>query len=168
MLFHFVNFSQCVVCMFGHKTIYKVHSKGRYFVFFNKIPFQELQRTARLDYKLFSCTCDITNFKSRLWKFEWLAFGENAWLSTARFKIITRRWCFYITVFLMETDCFQKNLDVIFIHIFIWHIMSDKAEFVSGVLICVQRYHGNLALSHSNITSCWQGINLHIYVPQIV
>ncbi len=36
MLFHFFNFSQCVVCMFGHKTIYKVtnlkvHSKGRYF-----------------------------------------------------------------------------------------------------------------------------------------
>ncbi len=38
MLFHFFNFSQCVVCMFGHKKIYKVtnlkvHSKGRYFVF---------------------------------------------------------------------------------------------------------------------------------------
>ncbi len=38
MLFHFVNFSQCVVCMFGHKKIYKVtnlkvHSKGRYFFF---------------------------------------------------------------------------------------------------------------------------------------
>ncbi len=37
MLFHFLNFSQCVVCMFGHKKIYKVtnlkvHSKGRYFV----------------------------------------------------------------------------------------------------------------------------------------
>ncbi len=24
MLFHFLNFSQCVVCMFGHKKIYKV------------------------------------------------------------------------------------------------------------------------------------------------
>ncbi len=48
MLFHFLNFSQCVVCMFGHKTIYKVtnlkvHSKGRYFVF---------KKTARLDYKV--------------------------------------------------------------------------------------------------------------------
>ncbi len=37
MLFHFLNFSQCVVCMFGHKKIYKVtnlkvHSKGRYLV----------------------------------------------------------------------------------------------------------------------------------------
>ncbi len=42
--------------MFEHKTIYKVtnlkvHSKGRYYIFFF-IPFQELQRTARLDYKV--------------------------------------------------------------------------------------------------------------------
>ncbi len=56
MLFHFLNFSQCVVCMFGHKKIYKVTnlkvpSKGRYLVL-KKIPFQELQRTARLDYKV--------------------------------------------------------------------------------------------------------------------
>ncbi len=38
MLFHFLNFSQCVVCMLGDKTIYKVthlevHSKERYIVF---------------------------------------------------------------------------------------------------------------------------------------
>ncbi len=58
MLFHFLNFSQCVVCMFGHKKIYKVtnlkvHSKGRYFVKkIKEIAFQELQRTARLDYKV--------------------------------------------------------------------------------------------------------------------
>ncbi len=58
MLFHFLNFSQCVVCMFGHKKIYKVtnlkvHSKGRYFVKKKKKnAFQELQRTARLDYKV--------------------------------------------------------------------------------------------------------------------
>ncbi len=42
MLFHFLNFSQCVVCMFGHKPIdkvtnLKVHSKGRYFI--KKNPF---------------------------------------------------------------------------------------------------------------------------------
>ncbi len=53
--------------------------------------------------------------KSRLRKFEWLAGGENAWLSTARFKIETRCGCFYITVFLKENDCLQKILDVIFI-----------------------------------------------------
>ncbi len=26
MLFHFLNLSQCVVCMFGHKKIYKSQS----------------------------------------------------------------------------------------------------------------------------------------------
>ncbi len=48
MLFHFLNLSQCVACMFGDKKIYKVtnlkaHSKGRY---------GELQRTGHLDYKV--------------------------------------------------------------------------------------------------------------------
>ncbi len=28
--------------------------------------------------------------------------------------------------------------------------MSDKAAFVSGALLCVQRYRGNLDLYHSN------------------
>ncbi len=81
MLFLFLNFSQYVECMFGHKTIYKVtnlkvHSKGRYFVFKNYN--ERLVWTT----KLFSCICDLTNCKSRLRKFEWLAGGENAWLST--------------------------------------------------------------------------------------
>ncbi len=119
MLFHFLNFSQCVVCMFGHKTIYKVtnlkvHSKGRYFVF-KKSLFKNYNERLVWTTKLFSCICDITNCKSRLRKFEWLAGGENAWLSTARFKIETQCGCFYITVFLMETNCFQKILDVNFI-----------------------------------------------------
>ncbi len=53
MLFHFLSFS---LCMFGHKNIYKVtnvkvYYKGRYLVK-KEIPFQELQRTARLDYKV--------------------------------------------------------------------------------------------------------------------
>ncbi len=43
----------------------------------------------------------------------------------------------------------------------ILHIMSDKAAFVSGALLCVQRYRGNLNLSNS--ASRWQIINLHIY-----
>ncbi len=47
--------------------------------------------------------------------------------------------------------------------------MSDKAAFVSGALVCVQRYRGNLELSRSNSASRWQIINLHIYMrPQIV
>ncbi len=40
MFFHFLNFSQCVVSMFGYKKInnvtkLKVHSKGIYIYFFN-------------------------------------------------------------------------------------------------------------------------------------
>ncbi len=63
MLFHFLNSSQCVACMFGHKTIYNVHSKGRCFFYLFFIPFQELQQTTRLDYKVvFVCvTSQIVN-----------------------------------------------------------------------------------------------------------
>ncbi len=70
MLFHFLNFSQCVVCMFGHKTIYKVtnlkvHSKGRYFVFFFfKSPFKNYNERLVWTTKLLSCICEITNCKS--------------------------------------------------------------------------------------------------------
>ncbi len=41
--------------------------------------------------------------------------------------------------------------------------MSDKAAFVSGAQLCVQRYWGNLDLSRSNSASRWERINLHIY-----
>ncbi len=119
MLFRFLKFSQCVVCMFEHKTIYKVtnlkvNSKGRYFVK-KKSLFKNYNEWLVWTTKLFSFICDITNCKSRLLKFDWLAGGENAWLSTARFKIETQCGCFYITVFLVETNCFQKMLDVVFI-----------------------------------------------------
>ncbi len=68
---------------------------------------------ARLDYKVDFLY--LWHHKSRLPKFEWLAGGENAWFSTARFKIETQCRGFYITVFLMETNYFHKMLDVILI-----------------------------------------------------
>ncbi len=81
MLFHFLNFSQCVVSMFGHITIYKVttlkvHSKGRYFgdIFFLFL-FKNSNEWLVWTTKLFSCICNIANFKSRLLKFEWLTGG---------------------------------------------------------------------------------------------
>ncbi len=54
MLFHF--FSQCVFCMFGDKTIYKVthlkvHSKGKYLV--KKNPFSRTTTNGSLG--LLSC-----------------------------------------------------------------------------------------------------------------
>ncbi len=50
--FSLFYFSHCVVSMFGHITIYKSQSPLQMEIFrLKKIPFQELQRTARLDYK---------------------------------------------------------------------------------------------------------------------
>ncbi len=138
--------------MFGHKRstklqISKSTPKGDFVL--KKSLFKNYNERLIWTTKLFSCICDITNCKSRLRKFEWLAGGENAWLSTARFKIETQCRCFYITVILMETNCFQKIL--------------DKAAVVSRALLCVQCYRGNLELSRSNSASRWQRINLHIY-----
>ncbi len=64
MLFHFLNYSQSVVYVFGHKTIYKVtnlkvHSKGRYFVF-KKSLFKNYNEWHVLTTALFSGVCDIT------------------------------------------------------------------------------------------------------------
>ncbi len=57
-------FSQCVVCMFGHKKIYKVtnlkvHSKGIYFLF-KKSLFKNYNEWLVWTTKLFSCICDVT------------------------------------------------------------------------------------------------------------
>ncbi len=74
MLFHFTNL--------------KVHSKGRYFFIFLSV-FKNYSGQLVWTTKLVSSICDIINCKSRLRKFEWLGGGENAWLSSARFKIET-------------------------------------------------------------------------------
>ncbi len=116
MLFHFLNFSQCV-CL-GIKCSTKLQiSKStpmEDILFYFKSLFKDYNEQL-VGTKLFSCICDITNCKSRLLKFDWLADGENTWLSTAHFKIEPQCGCFNITVFLMEINYFQKMLDVIFI-----------------------------------------------------
>ncbi len=131
-----LNFSQCVVSMIGHIMIYKVtnlnlHSKARYFVFKKSLfkNYNELVWT-----KLFSCIFDLTNCKSRLWKFEWLAGGKNACLSIAPFKIETVRVFLYHCIS-DENLLFSENFGCHF-H-FILHIMSDKAAFVSRSMFCV-------------------------------
>ncbi len=70
MLFHFLNFSQCVVCIFWHKKIYKVtnlkvHSKGRYFVF-KKSLFKNYNERLVWTTALFSGVCDITQLPIRI------------------------------------------------------------------------------------------------------
>ncbi len=108
MLFHFLNFSQCVVCMFGHKKIYKVtnlkvHSKGRYFIFKN--PFQELQRTARLDYKVVFLYLWYHKNKSCLWKFEW---GERLVEHCMFSKSKPGAWFFISLYFWWKPTVFRK------------------------------------------------------------
>ncbi len=72
MLFHFLNFSQCVVCMFGHKTIYKVtnlkvHSNGRNLVFKKSLFKNYNERLVWTNVtKLFSGVCDITKWPIRI------------------------------------------------------------------------------------------------------
>ncbi len=161
MLFHFLNFSQCVECMFGHKPIYKVtnlkvHSKGRYFVF-KKIPFQELQWTTRLDYKVVFLY---------LWHHKFAYRNSNSWGG----GLLVEHWTFQnqnpVLVFLYHciSDGNQLSSENFGCHFnFILNIMSDKAVFVCRALFCVQCYHGNLELSRSNSASRWQRINLHIY-----
>ncbi len=171
MLFHFFNFSQCVVCMFGHKTIYKVtnlkiHSKGRYFVL-KKSLFKNYNERLVWTTKLFSCICDITNFKSRLLKFEWLGGGGRL-VEHCMFQNWNPVRVFLYHCISDGSQLFSENFGYHFN--FILHIMSDKAVFVSRALFCVQRYRGNLALYHYNSASRWQRINLHVQYmpPQIV
>ncbi len=56
MLFHFFNFSQYVVCMFGHK---KSTPKGDILFFFKSL-FKNYNEQLIWTTKLFSCICDIT------------------------------------------------------------------------------------------------------------
>ncbi len=139
MLFHFLNFSQCVVCMFGQKTIYKftnlkVHSKGD-ISFLKKIPFQELHRTARLDYKV------VVLY---LWHHKLVnpAYGNsNGWwvgrtlIEHCRFQNRNPVWVFLYHLISDGNQLFSENFGCHF-H-FILHIMSDKAAFVRGALSSV-------------------------------
>ncbi len=161
MLFHFLNFSQCVECMFGHKTIYKVtnlkvHSKGRYFLS-KKSLFKNYNEWLVWTTKLFSCICDITNCKSRLRKFEWLGGGGRL----VEHCMFQNRNPVRVFLYHYISDGNQLFSEYFRCHFhFILNVMSDKAAFVSGALFCVQCYRGNLELSRSNSVSRWQIINL--------
>ncbi len=138
-----MNFSQCVVCMFGHKTIYKVtisKSTPKEIISFLKIPFQELQRTARLDYKVVSCICDITKLNPAHGNFNGWRVGRMLGWARACFKIETQCGCFLYHCISDGNQLFSENVGCHF-H-FILHVMSDKAAFVSRALLCVQCYRG--------------------------
>ncbi len=126
-----------VVCMFRHKTIYKFTN-----------PVQRENYNKRLVWT------NVTEL------FSWLAGGYNTWLSTACFKIETLVRVFLYHCISDGNQLFSEHFECHFN--FLLHIISDKAAFVSGALLCVQRYRGYLSLYHSNSASCWQRIYLHI------
>ncbi len=139
--------------MFGHKTIYKVtnlkvHSKGRYLIFLNYF-----SRTT----KLFSCICDITPPTEIKMVGGWgELLVEHCTFENQNPVRVFLYHCIYD-----GNQMFSENFGC---HVqLILHIMFDKTVFVSGALFWVQRYQGNLELSHSNSASRWHIINLHIY-----
>ncbi len=165
MLFHFLNFSQCAVCMFWHKTIYKVtnlkvHSKGRYFVFKKN---QFSRTTTNGLFGLQSCfpvfvTSQIVNptyVNLNGWQVgRMLCWALHVSKSKPGAGVFVSLYFWWNPTVFRKFGCHFH---------FILHVMSDKEAFVSGALFCVQRYRGNLALSRSNSASRWQKINLHIY-----
>ncbi len=98
---------------------------------------------------------------SRLWKFEWLGGGERL-VEHCTFQNRNPVLVFLYHCISDGIQLFSENYGCQFN--LILYVMSDKAAFVSGALLCVQRYQGNLDLSRFNSASCWQRINLHIYV----
>ncbi len=155
--------------MFGHKKIYKVtnlkdhHSKGRYFVF-KKSLFKNYSEWLVWTTALFSGVCDIT--KWNIIKINPAYSNLNGWgVGEGLVEHCTFQNRNPVRVFLYHcisegNRLSSENFGCHF-H-FILHVMSDKAAFVSGALLCVQCYRGNLGLSRSNSASRWQRMNLHI------
>ncbi len=130
VLLCFKKFSQCVVCMFGHKTTYKVVFL---YLWYHKD-------------------------KSRLQKFDWLAGGENDWLSTARFQNRYPCGCFYITI--SHGNQLSSVHFACHFH-FILHIMSDKATFVSRAVLCTALPGEPWSLLQQRLR--WQRMYLQVY-----
>ncbi len=109
MVFHILNFSQCVCFGIKRSTKLQISKPTHLFYFF----IQELQQTARLDYKIMFLY---------LWYHKDNPAYENlnGWrvgrmLGWAQYVSKSKLSVGYITIFLMETNCFQKMLNVIFI-----------------------------------------------------
>ncbi len=129
--------------------------------FFFFIPFQGLL-SERLVWttKLFSCICDITKIIPPMEIRLVGGWGERL-VEHCTFQNRNPVRVFLYCCISDGNQLFSESFGCHF-H-FILQIMSDKAAFVSGALLCVQRYRGNLDLYYYNSISRWQRINLHIY-----
>ncbi len=160
MLFHFLNFSLYVVCMFQYKTIYKVTNLKVHSTFLN--PFS--RTTTKGSFGFQSCfpvyvTSQMLN--PAYWNLnDWLMGGMLGWaLHVSKSKPGAAVFLYHCISY--GNQWFSENVGCHFN--LILHVMSDKAAFVSGALFCVQRYRANLELSRSNSAYRWQIINLHKY-----
>ncbi len=125
-------------------TNLKVHSKGRYFIFFKSL-FKNYSERLVWTTKLFSCMCDITRINP--------VYGNsNGWRvgrSLIEHCTFQNQNLVQVIIYYCISDgnrLFSENLGCHFhfiLHHVVKYIMSDKAAFVSGALLCVQRYQGN-------------------------
>ncbi len=100
---------------------------------FLKIPFQELQRMARLDYKVVFLYLWYHKNKSRLRKFEWLGGWGERLVEHCTFQNRNPVRVFLYHCISDGNQLFSENFGCRF-H-FILHVMSDKAAFVSGAVM---------------------------------
>ncbi len=126
------------MCMFGHKTIYKVTNlkstpKGDIKIIKNYL-FKNYNEQLVWTIKLFSVFVTTQIENPAYWNSTGWRVGENAWLSSACFKIETRCGVFIYHCISDGYQRFSENVGCNFN--FILHIMSDKAAFVSGALLC--------------------------------
>ncbi len=142
--------------MFGNITIYKVthlkvHSKGRYFIFF---------------LNPFSITKTNGSFGLQSWFPVFVTsqiVNPTYWNSTGWALHVSKSKPERVFIYHCISDgnqLFSENVGCHF-H-FLLHVMSDNAVFVSGALFCVQCYRGNLALYHYSTASRCQRIHPHI------
>ncbi len=150
----------CLVIKLSTKSqISKSTLKGDFYLFIFLSLFKNYSERLVWTTKLFSSNCDIRNCKSRLLEFNWLAGGGMlGWaLHVSKSKPVLE---FLYHCISDGNQLFSENFGCHF-H-FILHVMSDKAAFVNGALICVQCCRGNLALYHYNSASRWQRL-IYIY-----
>ncbi len=162
------NWPGPALCL-GIKNIYRIYKsqsplQREIFHFFKSL-FKNYSERLVWTTKLFSCICVISQEINPVYG------NSNGWrVGRSLIEHCTFQIQNLVQVILYHcisdgNRLFSENVGCHFhfiLHHVVKYIMSDKAAFVSGALLCVQRYRGNIDLSNS--TSRWQRMNLHISV----
>ncbi len=138
MLFHFLNFSQWVCLGIKRSTKLQISkSTAKSDISFKKILFQELQRTARLDYKVIFLYFWYHKNKSHLRKLNGWRGGRTLGWALHISKSKPGAGVFISLYFWWKPTDFRK-----WWMLFSFHLHSDKAAFVSGA-----RFTGETSIS---------------------